>query len=172
MSFQVDEFAAAVRRHLAEGESPDGPVSQFLAAADGRAVGLWRNTGESLEQLSFQAVSEMPAAVRSEFAAITKRVPLADGGLGIVQAVVSGQPAVGTRDGASSGLEGSATWLERFEAVQSLAVPVCHGQRVLGVLALSAAHRLDEGGPDVELLEQAAASLEEPLLATMDDFVD
>lgn len=165
MSFCVADFAAAVEECLVAGRKPVEPLTDFLHAGHGRAAGLWRTAPAELVQLAFVTADDMPGEVHSEFSAATQTVPLSSGGLGIVKAVTSGQPTLGTLDGGSSGLDGSATWLARFGALHSLAIPVRDDERILGVFALSTASRLDVPGPDVALLEQAATALRGPLLA-------
>ena len=87
----------------------------------------------------------MPADVIEAFAAATRVVSLQQTGLGIVNAAVTQQPTVALLAVNGGRLPGSASWLERFEAVQSLAVPIMAKGRVRGVLALSTAYAF---GPD------------------------
>ena len=54
----------------------DAVMSALLAATGARAVGWWRQVGEQLEQLSFQAVADMPEEVRVGFLAATGRVAM------------------------------------------------------------------------------------------------
>ena len=89
----------------------------------------------------------MPLEVSSGFQAATRRVPLDQIGLGIVKAAVTAKPAIGRRDPKDSGLDGSATWIARFGANISLAVPIRQKEtnQILGVLAVSTSAFIEEG---------------------------
>ena len=106
----------------------------------------------------------MPCSVHEQFASATKAVPLDAVSLGIVKAAVTRNPAPANRENRDGKMAGSATWLERFGAAQSLAVPVLQGARVLGVLAASTADPFDEDSVTWQLLVRLGRSLA-PLMA-------
>jgi hypothetical protein len=60
---------------------------------------------------------------------------------------VSEIPTVGRRDAQATGLDGSASWIAKFGANTSLAVPIhdAASRRVAGVLAVSTAAFVEEG---------------------------
>lgn len=76
----------------------------------------------------------MPVELKREFAAATAEVPLDRTGLGIVRAALTGEPAIAELDG--SELDASASWLARFAARRSLAVPIERKGTVVGVVAI------------------------------------
>ena len=154
----AEEIAGALRAAIAAGHSIALPLDGLLAATDARATGLWRVTGDRLEQVGFRAVADMPREVARDFAAATRSVPLDETGLGIVKAVVGDAPAVAHVAGAG-GLGASAGWLARFEARSSLAVPVRSGSGVVGVLAISTAAEITPEQPAWRILEQVAAGI-------------
>ena len=112
-----------------------------------------------LVQVGFRAHPDMPDNVRVAFEQATLRVPLEQTGLGIVKAAVSRAPALATADPHSGQLGASASWLQRFEARQSLAVPVEDERGVRGVLAISTARPLVPDGEEWRLLLDQAAML-------------
>lgn len=134
-------------------------LGELLEITDSRAVGLWRLEGNSLQLVGFQAKSDMPADVKRGFAEATRTVSLNQTGLGIVKAAVDRRPAVAHREAGETGLSDSAGWLARFEAVQSLAVPIGEGERMTGVLAMSTANRFVEDDETWQLLTGIAARL-------------
>ena len=64
--------------------------------------------------------------------------------LGCVRAAAEMRPVIAQDDAAQRGLSGSASWLERFEARQSLAIPMLRNGAVLGVLAIATVEPFDE----------------------------
>jgi hypothetical protein len=129
----------------------DGPfdelLTRFVAATESRASGLWRLEENELVLLGFGWASDMPQEVSMGFQEATRRVPLSQTGLGIVKAIVSGKPAIGRRDPQENGLSGSATWIAKFGANTSLAVPIRDAQAThfIGVLAVSTETFVEEG---------------------------
>ena len=122
----------------------DAVMSALLTATGARAVGWWRRVGDELEQLCFQAVADMPDDVRAGFIAATGRVPMSRLELGCVRAAAELRPVVAREDAAQRGLAGSASWLERFGANQSLAMPIITNGTAIGVLAIATVEVFDE----------------------------
>ncbi|MFK7777843.1 MAG: GAF domain-containing protein [Gimesia sp.] len=134
-------------------------LNQILELLGGRAMGLWRLEKTHLQQIGFQAVTEMDAKVRKQFTEFTQEVPLENVGLGIVKAVVEKIPAIGTLEGVKSGLEGSSEWLRKFGAKQSYAVPIFEGDQVVGVLAISTNCIHQVGDIEWDVLTNIAAGI-------------
>ena len=88
-----------------------------------RAAGWWTVAGDRLEQVAVVFAADMPEAVVGEFASATRAVALAQTDLGIVRAVLSGEPTVSRVEELSSDA-GSGLWLRRFGAARSVAVPL------------------------------------------------
>lgn len=141
----LERLAESFSKSLQSGTSADQALDEYLAATNSRAVGLWRLAGDELHVIGFRGHPTMPEDVVEGFAAATEVVTLQQTGLGIVKAAVSQQPTVALLATSGGTLAGSASWLERFESVQSLAVPIIRSGRVRGVLALSTAYAF---GPD------------------------
>lgn len=125
----------------------DTVMSALLSATDARAVGWWRRVGEELEQISFQAVADMPDEVRVGFMAATGRVAMSRIELGCVRAAAELRPVVAREDAVQRGLSGSASWLARFGASQSLALPIIRDGFAVGVLAIATAEVFDADSP-------------------------
>jgi hypothetical protein len=153
-----DPIYTSFQSALVAGGDAHQPLAMLLRALNARAVGLWRCRGDHLEQVGFRAVADMPQTTRQEFAAATRRVSLSETGLGIVKAVVSRKPAVAAVAG-NVELGQSAGWLARFEARQSVAMPVQHHNAIVGVLASSSAQEIHAGDAHWELLGKLAAAL-------------
>lgn len=161
---EIDSLLSLFQSDLSVDARPDEALDGLLTATQSRAVGLWQVDGDVLVQLGFRAVDDMPAVVREEFAAGTLRVPLAETGLGIVKAVLTRAPAVAKLNPSETGLNASASWLARFGAVQSLAVPIRQDGATLGVLAVSTARTLAAGQREWTLMCDLAAALGDVLL--------
>lgn len=153
-----DPIFTSFQAELTSNRPVEKSLEMLLQALNARAVGLWRCRERELEQVGFRAVSDMPANVRDEFAAATRTVPLSETGLGIVKAVVGAKPAVAVLAG-TGGLGQSAGWLARFEARQSVAMPIVHQGKTAGVLASSGAREIHPGDVEWELLARLAAGL-------------
>ncbi len=138
-----DEFCAAWHA----GGSFDGLLARLVDETSSRASGCWRLKEGHLVLIGFGWARDMPIDVSEGFQAATCRVSLEQTGLGIVKAVASNKPAIGRRDPKESGLDGSATWIEKFGANTSLAVPIRQRQtnRIVGVLAVSTESFVEEG---------------------------
>ena len=153
----VRDFCEAWSRASVESNGASGPqvhqrqtdsvMSALLSATGARAVGWWRRVGEELEQISFQAVADMPQEVRIGFMAATGRVTMSRIELGCVRAAAELRPVVAREDAVQRGLTGSASWLSRFGASQSLALPIIRDGRAEGVLAIATAEVFDEDSP-------------------------
>ena len=134
-------------------------MSCLLSATGARAVGCWRRVGEELEQLSFQAVADMPDDVRAGFITATGRVAMSRIELGCVRAAAELRPVVAREDAVQRGLTGSASWLARFGASQSLALPILRDGRAEGVLAIATAEVFDEDSPTWRTMQTIVAEL-------------
>lgn len=123
------------------------PLSRLVLATAARAAGCWRLESGHLILIGFGWASDMPDDVSQGFQQATRRVSLDQMGLGIVKAAVSDEPAIGRRDANTTGLDGSASWIVKFSANTSLAVPIHDPSthRVCGVLAVSTAGFVEEG---------------------------
>ncbi len=128
------------------GNSFDELLERLVIETASRASGLWKLEENHLVLIGFGWTSDMPRDVSSGFQAATRRVPLDQIGLGIVKAAVTVKPAIGRRDPKESGLDGSATWIARFGANSSLAVPIRQKEthHVIGVLAVSTSAFVEE----------------------------
>ena len=133
----AEEFCAAWRARV----SFDDLLSRLVVETASRAAGCWRLENGHLELNGFGWASDMPEEVSRGFQDATRRVSLDQIGLGIVKAAISTQPAIGRRDAQATGLDGSASWIVRFGANTSLAVPIHETKtgRVTGVIAVSTA---------------------------------
>lgn len=125
----------------------DAVMLSLLTSTGSRAVGWWRRVGEELEQISFQAVADMPEEVRIGFMVATGRVAMSRIELGCVRAAAELRPVVAREDAVQRGLTGSASWLTRFGACQSLALPIIRDGQAEGVLAIATAEVFDEDSP-------------------------
>ena len=159
METQINRFTQAFRDWRKSEGSVENALDDLLTETDSRAVGLWRLDSESLHLVGFRAKPDMPAEVRTGFADATRQVPLFQTGLGIVKAVVKRGPAVANVEAGQAGLADSASWLAKFEAVQSLAVPIFAGEDIIGVLAMSTAHPFREHDETWQLLTGVAGRL-------------
>ena len=148
---------------LRSGQSLDGPLQELVIETNARAAGCWRLHDQHLELLGFGAAADMNEEVDRGFREATRRVALDQRGLGIVKAAVTGQPATGQRDPADGSLNGSATWIARFQAQTSLAVPIRRetSNEVVGVLAVSTAAIVHPEHPLWSLLIELASQLGE-----------
>jgi hypothetical protein len=138
-----DELLSAWRT----GSSCDELLTNLVVETASRASGLWRLDENHLVLIGFGWASDMPLDVSNGFQAATCRVALDQIGLGIVKAAVTAKPAIGRRDPHESGLDGSATWIEKFGANTSLAVPIRQAatNQITGVLAVSTAAFVEPG---------------------------
>lgn len=159
----ADELLSLFRRALTEQLTLDAPLEALLTATSARATGLWRVRDDELVQVGFRGVPDMPLDVRTGFAAATARVPLSNAGLGIVKAVTGRQPAIATLEPGHTGLTGSASWLARFRAVQSVAFPIFDPEdAVTGVLAISTAIPVEPSDVTWQLMLALTAGIELP----------
>ena len=146
---------------LRSGQSLDGPLRELVVETNARAAGCWRLHSEQLELLGFGAAADMDEEVDRGFREATRRVALDQRGLGIVKAAVTGQPAIGRRDPTDNSLDGSATWIAKFQAQTSLAVPIrlMNSNEIVGVLAVSTAAFVRPEHPLWSLLIELANQL-------------
>lgn len=141
------------------------PITRFLQLCEARAVGLWQREGENLVQLGYASCPEMPPDVHRDFREGTKRVSLSQTGLGIVRATLTRAPAVATLEPEKTGLPGSAGWLARFGALESLACPILRKNGEVGwVFAVSAAYRFEPGNRHWNIVTSVANLLGELLV--------
>ena len=150
---------------LRNGQSLDAPLRELVIETNARAAGCWRLQDGHLELLGFGAAADMDEAVDRGFREATRRVALDQLGLGIVKAAVTGQPAIGRRDPSDSHLDGSATWIARFQAQTSLAVPIrlMNSNDIAGVLAVSTAAIVHPEHPLWSLLVELSGQLGEAI---------
>lgn len=167
MEHQVDEILVQFEESLSGGKTIVPVLGRVLELFGGRAMGLWRLEGSNLLQVGFQAVQEMDAEIRTQFAAFTQEVSLENTGLGIVKAILDKKPAIGTLQVGKSGLTGSSEWLQKFGAQQSYAVPVFEGGQAVGVFAISTNCIHGVGDPEWELMTKIAAGIGEKKLLGM-----
>lgn len=126
----------------------DEVLSRFVIETQSRAAGCWRLQEGNLKLVGFGWAGDMPDEVSQGFQSATRSVSLAQGGLGIVRAVVTDTPVIACRDPGETGLDGSASWIVRFGANTSLAIPIRDAttNAVIGALAVSTAAIVEEGG--------------------------
>ena len=162
----AEQLIAALR----DGQSLDAPLRDLVIETKARAAGCWRLRDGHLELLGFGAAADMDEAVDRGFREATRRVPLDRLGLGIVKAAVTGQPTIGRRDPADNSLEGSATWIARFQAQTSLAVPIrrANQSEIAGVLAVSTGAIVHRGHSLWKLLTELADQLSEAMATPRD----
>ena len=162
---KTDENYLTVRARfyhwLDEGASHEEALDALLSATNSRATGLWHQSSGRLSLLGFRGVPEMAEVVKTEFVRATSDLSLDQTGLAIVNAAVTGEPCSGYLEDASreGDVDTSANWLARFEAVQSLAVPIRAAGANHGVLAVSAAHRIEKGDAVWTLMTRLAGAL-------------
>lgn len=139
----AEEFRALWRA----GSSLDEFLSRLVIETAARASGCWRLENGHLKLIGFGWASDMSEEVRRGFQDATRCVPLNQTGLGIVKAAVTDKPAIGRRDADITGLDGSASWIVKFGANTSLAVPLHESETpvVVGVLAVSTAAFVEDG---------------------------
>jgi hypothetical protein len=157
-----DVLADSLARVFADAVSRTGQELQdaqvlLLFATEARATGLWRQAGERLDLVAFEARPDMSEEVQRGFVEATRSVPLTEKGLGIVKAALDRAPAV-AREGDGS-LGGSVTWLKKFGARQSLALPVVGGAGLVGVIAISTPEPFGEEDLPWRLLRAIAAAI-------------
>ncbi len=151
----AQEFRTAFER----GGGFETALDLVLGTTNSRAAGFWRLEGDALKLLGFRSAADMPEEVHGNFSSATRKVSLESTGLGIVKAVLEKRPSSALRQNPDGTMGESATWLERFQAEQSLAVPVQASRRILGVLAISAPYRFGEETFSWQLLIYVAESL-------------
>ena len=129
------------RRAWATGQSLDQLLVRLVEQTSARAAGCWRLKDSILHLAGFGWAGDMPAEVSDGFQEATRAVSLSQTGLGIVAAATTGKPAIAQRDPRLTGLPKSASWIEKFEANTSLAIPFREPtkQQMVGVFAISTA---------------------------------
>lgn len=122
-------------------------LSRFVIETKSRAAGCWRLEQGHLKLVGFGWASDMPDDVSHGFQTATQSVSLKQTNLGIVRAVMTVRPTVAHRDPTLTGLDGSASWIVRFGANTSLAVPIREAKSgdIVGALAVSTAAYVQEG---------------------------
>ncbi len=157
----VQRIGASLRAAFLEGDAADSGLDDLLAETGARAAGLWRRaSGEDrLALVGFRAVPDMPRDVSDGFAEAMRAPSLRETGLACVAAVVLRETQMGTLDAAESGLPGSASWLARFAARQSVAVPFSGRGGAEGVVAISTAVPLRRGDSVWTLMHAVATVL-------------
>jgi GAF domain-containing protein len=145
VNFPTRQIAHALRGESGLEDVIDTALKDLLALTDSRAVGLWRVDKDALVLAGFAARTDMPKDIQESFAQATREVSLTQTRLGIVSAVNHKAPAVAVINAGPEGLVDSAGWLAKFQAVQSLSVPIVQQGRIIGVLAVSTANPFSEG---------------------------
>jgi len=128
------------------GGSFDALMKRLVDETASRAAGCWRIENGHLVLVGFGTVSDMSDEISEGFQAATRRVRLDQLGLGIVRATVTRKPTIARRDPKLTGLDGSASWIVRFDCQSSLAIPIVDPQNesVVGALAVSTTDSLEE----------------------------
>lgn len=149
---------AILQQALSNGETID--LNSILKQLQGMAIGVWRRQQDSLVLLQFTHDGTLTQEVATGFQQATAQVSLSQADLGIVAAVLRGEPApalvVPNPD-----LPGSASWLERFGSRMSLSWPVFQSEEqtgqaaIVGVLAIAYAEPLSENDQPWQLLNAA-----------------
>ena len=162
---QAAEFGRELAAGLNARQSIHDTLVRLLQADKGRAIGYWTwaEDEQALLLEAFAAVDDMPAEVQRDFAEQTRQVPVSETGLGIVEAVIAGKPAWANIDPSATGLGASASWLAKFEATQSLAIPILVEGQLRGVLAISSANSMSADAHGGKLLLATADHLAEHL---------
>lgn len=135
-------------------------LTSWLILSQARAVGWWRCDQNELRMLGFVAASDMPLDVQNGFTQAMQRVSLERIELGCVRAAAEQRPVIAREDAAKWGLGGSASWLQRFAAQQSLAIPIVCESRVTGVLAIATEKPFDESSEQWKLLVKLVTALQ------------
>jgi GAF domain-containing protein len=156
VEFSDSELAQALRGDQSQISAANKALNELLARTDARAVGLWRLEADHLLLVGFAATPKMAQEVQDGFVDATRKVSLKQTKLGIVSAVMRRGPAVAIVNPQPDGLVDSASWLVKFEAVQSLSVPIVQDDQIQGVLAVSTAHSFVEGGDLWNVLTELA----------------
>lgn len=153
----IDEIGAAWQA----GRPLDGLLSRFVIETNSRASGVWRLVDNHLLLMGFGWADDMSADVSQGFQEFTRKVSLDQIGLGIVRAALTDGPALARRDASVTGLSGSASWIEKFCANTSLALPIhdIESGRVLGVAAVSTEAFVEVGDPLWRTLHQLSRRL-------------
>lgn len=125
----------------------DELLSRFVVETKSRAAGCWRMVHGKLSLVGFGCAADMSDEVSQGFQEATRLVGLHQRGLGIVKAVVANQPTIALRDPTTTGLPNSASWIVRFDANSSLAVPIHSGSVIVGAVAVSTAAVIEHHDP-------------------------
>ena len=131
----------------------------WLDWSQARAVGWWHRHDDVLRMIGFEASIDMPIDVQVAFADAMREVSLDRIELGCVRAAAEMRPVVAREDAANWGLGGSATWLQRFAAQQSLAIPIVQDSTVVGVLAIATAEPFEESSATWKMLAELVTEL-------------
>ncbi|MCG6154326.1 GAF domain-containing protein [Rubinisphaera margarita] len=123
--------------HAGSAPVSDDLPGRLVQETNAWAVGLWRKKGTELRLCVFAAAEGFDETVAKEFTVATRRVPLDQTQLGIVNAVVHNRPALARAEELTGDLQKSAGWLGRFGARCSLSCPVMAGEDIIGVFAVS-----------------------------------
>ena len=143
------------------GDPLDDLLRKLVVATNARASGLWRLNENQLILAGFGSATDMLEEVSLGFQEATRRVPLDQTGLGIVKAVVTAGPVIGYRNPQAAELSASASWIAKFEANTSLAVPIrdAGSNRLVGVIAVSSAAFIEEADSVWQSMVRLASDL-------------
>ncbi len=157
MTSLVDQFLAAINGSMEWNK----PLQRLLEETKARAVGAWEiRGGDRLVLTGFTAVADMDPLVVAGFAQATGDVSLDQTQFGIVQAVRSDGPVFATHDNRSGTLPGSASWIGRFGAAASLAMPIHHRGSARLAIAMSTSMELAADQPPASFLIELVNSIE------------
>ena len=144
-------------------DSKRSVIRDLLDTFNARAAGCWRRDEGELVCLEFVGADDMPVEVQSGFLDVMRRVSMSRVELGCVRAAVEMQPVIAREDAAQQGMSGSASWLTRFEAGQSLAIPMLQNGDVIGVLAIATAEQFDESSDVWQAMRRMVAAISQAI---------
>ena len=122
-------------------------LSRFVIETESRAAGCWRWEDDHLKLVGFGWAADMSNEVSQGFQDATRLVSLNQQGFGIVKAVEANAPTIALRDPSTTGLPRSASWIAKFDANSSLAVPIRADGAIVGAVAVSTAAVIEERDP-------------------------
>jgi hypothetical protein len=157
----LDQLIEAFQSGLTPPVDISQALDMLLSATGGCAIGMWHRVDRELQRIGFRCDDQFPRDVAKDFAATTQVVSLDLTGLGIVHATVTKRPAVALLPSLGGRLPGSGGWLEKFQAQQSLSIPILRGEEVVAVLALSTRFQFGEQDRTWILTAALAAKLSE-----------
>lgn len=139
---------------------PGAGLAALLRACGGRAIGVWVVHGDELRIAAFDSSPELSSDVARRFTETSASVGLSQTTLGIVRAVLIGEPVVSIAADLHPET-GSGLWLRAFGAERSIAVPI-RGDNGGVRAVISVATSTDRAANDaiVEALRSFAAAMD------------